>query len=543
MSKTSACTRKIGFSCRQTLDIKDHAERIMLRGKNMKTVKNFGRTLFFIILICLPGSQVWADGGYVSRTESIAISTDQRAIIIKNGNEISMTFSTGYTGEGEDFGWIIPTPAPPNIKDVHEASENVKNAFEILEKDTAPKVIYPGCFPSGTEVLTAGGPRAIETVEPGTKVYTYNLSAGEWILKTVLKRLTHSYQGDIITIRLGQITIRATGNHPFYVLRGDRLALRNIAQDVPKQEQKMNQPGRWVEARDLQEGDVLKGKSGEELIITNLSSQDEKTIVYNLTVEDHHNYAVHQKGILVHNKGKAEAPTAGAPASKSLVTVYGKVTLEHYEVSILGAADALALLNWLQNNDYEVNREAQEILDTYIDLNWAFVAVKLNPSEKRHYENEFLPPLTIKYQSDELIFPLYISSVSTTQTAKIALYVFAESTVASHNFPTRHVRYKQDISEAKDPEKYIENCIQRTVGHKGRRLAVMWSGEFLTQRYPQDTIEELMSELMQTPFPTSQEIYLTRLEARMDPVAMTDDIRFVLDHKPKEFRIRLYPGR
>jgi hypothetical protein len=69
-----------------------------------------------------PNSLIWADGGYFS-SRLIAVSADQRAILIKNGDDITMTFSTGYTGEGEDFGWIIPTPVPPALKDVIESGK------------------------------------------------------------------------------------------------------------------------------------------------------------------------------------------------------------------------------------------------------------------------------------------------------------------------------------------------------------------------------------------------------------------------------------
>jgi hypothetical protein len=67
--------------------------------KSMKIVENAGSIFLYCIFASLPASWVWADGGYFSR--SIAASADQRAIIIKNGDEISMTFSTGYTGEGD----------------------------------------------------------------------------------------------------------------------------------------------------------------------------------------------------------------------------------------------------------------------------------------------------------------------------------------------------------------------------------------------------------------------------------------------------------
>ena len=44
-------------------------------------------------LTWLPTFSAWPDGGYFSPL--VAVSADQRAIIIMNGNEISMTFSTG----------------------------------------------------------------------------------------------------------------------------------------------------------------------------------------------------------------------------------------------------------------------------------------------------------------------------------------------------------------------------------------------------------------------------------------------------------------
>ena len=506
----------------------------------MKKEKIYGWILILFMLTWLPASHAWTDGGYFSR-ELVAVSADQRAIIIKNGNEISMTFSTGYTGEGEDFGWIIPTPVPPATQDVSEAGENGETVFKILDEYSAPVITSftsNGCFPSGTEVLTASGSRPIETVDQEDNVYACNLATGEWALKKVLIQKPYQYEGDMIAIRIGQIKIQATGNHPFYVLRGDRLASRPLPQDIPKEEQIMTEHGRWVEARDLKEGDVLKKKSGEGLIVTSLSSRYEKTEVYHLEVESYHNYAVHRVGILVHNGGGGGGKEKEKAVVKPelLVTVYGKVTLEHYEVSILGAADALALLNWLQENGYQVNPAAQEVLDTYIDQNWAFVAVKLNPSEKRHYENEFLPPLTIKYQYDQLIYPLRISSVSTTQNAKITLYVIAESTVTSSNFPTTILKYEDHLSEWVDSEKYIETCIQRTTGSEGRGLVVIWSGELFTWVYQKANL----NELMKIPFSEVKKNYLTRLETRMDPAAMIEDIRFILDPRPNEFWVEIY---
>jgi hypothetical protein len=338
--------------------------KLACRRNIMKRGKTCGAIL--ILLIWLPFVHICADGGYFS-SRSVALSADQRAIIIKNGNEISMIFSTGYTGEGEDFAWIIPTPVPPAIEDVSEAGEMGETAFELLDQYTAP----------------------------------YRATKG----------------------------------------------------------------GGWG--------------------------------------------------------GKAE----------SVVTVYGTVTLEHYEVSIVGAAAATPLLDWLQRNGYKVDPEAGMVLDAYIRENWAFVAAKLNPGEKRHYENEFLPPLTVKYRSDLLIFPLRISSVSTAETARISLYVIAESTVSSSNLTTTTLLFRNTVG-SEDPGRFVERGIRRATGRDGRGVVVLWKGE-----YPNSPeFREILEEFMVNPhLGGTKAFFLTRLDARMDPSAMTDDVELVFDPAPRLF--------
>jgi len=318
-------------------------------------------------------SRVAADGGFFSR--SAAVSADQRAIIIKNGNEISMTFSTAYSGEGEEFGWIIPTPVPPAIDDVNEAGENGETAFRILDGYSAPIFFIP------------------------------------------------------------------------------------------------------------------QRKSGEVL-------------------------------------------------ERSVVTVYGRATLEHYEVSVLGAAGSPALLTWFRNNGYKVDATSQKLLDSYIEENWAFVAVKLRPAEERHYENEFLPPLTIRYHHDRLIFPVRISAASTARSAKITLYVIAESTIRASNYTTTKFNYVNYFNELIAPEIYVEHCIQKTIEGQGGGLVVTRAGRFDANPYQQQIYHEL-ARLLNTPLPDKQACCLTRLEARMDPAATNEDIKLVLDESPDEFRVSI----
>jgi alpha-tubulin suppressor-like RCC1 family protein len=336
-------------------------------------------TLFLLIwltLNVLSTTQVLADGAYFSR-QSGARSGDQRVIIIKNGDQISMTFSTSYTGEGEDFAWIIPSPVPLTIEDIGETDEIGLNLFKLLDYSTAP-----------------------------------------WAL--------------------------------FYA----------------------GKPG-W------------------------------------------------------------------GPAQR-LVTVYRTLPLEHCEVSVLGTAGALPLLEWLRENGYQVDLASKKVLDSYAQENWCFVAVKLKPSENRHYENEALPPITISYRSGRLVFPLRIASVSTTQTARITLYVIAESTVSSANLRTtplvqgRIEDLKDRVEMAHSPGSEDPGAeVQRWIGDIAAAgdLVVVWKGECQQS----DTLEQMMED----PFPPGTNIYLTRLEARIEPATITEDIELILDTSPERLQVAL----
>jgi len=294
--------------------------------------------LFFPLCLC-------ADGGFVS-TESVAVSADQRAIIIKSEKLVSTTFSTGYTGEGQDFGWIIPTPVPPAIEHVRETGQIAEQAFKTLHNKSAPYVVTGGggCFLAGTTVMTPSGLQPIELVESGMDLYGYDFQREEWALTKAISRETHDYSGDVLTIQIGDTTIESTGNHPFYVVHGHQLDSRPTAGDVPEYDRMNAQGGRWVQARDLKVGDRLKTRVGDAIPVIALSSNVRNVQVYNLRVQGTHNYAVNRQGILVHNKGSTER-------SESVVKVFGRATLEHYEVSVVGASDAKALMEWLQSND------------------------------------------------------------------------------------------------------------------------------------------------------------------------------------------------
>ena len=61
--------------------------------------------------------------------------------------------------------------------------------------------------------------------------------------------------------------------------------------------------GRWVHSHELQAGDRLTSEDGTILTLERIEQRfEESFLVSNLSIVDHHNYAVGEIGILVHNE-------------------------------------------------------------------------------------------------------------------------------------------------------------------------------------------------------------------------------------------------
>ena len=83
-------------------------------------------------------------------------------------------------------------------------------------------------------------------------------------------------------------TIDATDNHPFWV----------------------QSRGEWVDAIELQPGDVLLDEQGNDILVTELAVTEQDLTAYNLTIEDIHTYYAGDQPTLVHNCG--DSPPVGS---------------------------------------------------------------------------------------------------------------------------------------------------------------------------------------------------------------------------------------
>ena len=155
---------------------------------------------------------------------------------------------------------------------------------------TEPEPTYqtsknPGlCFIAGTLVKTEEGYKAIEDIEVGDKVWSWDEETGEQALKPVV-RLYRNKKDTIVHIDVAGEHIETTQGHPFYIVGKG-----------------------WVKAGELEKGQKLKLYDGREVEIESVNTKGSGPVItYNFEVKDNHTYYVTESDVLVHNKcGRAD---------------------------------------------------------------------------------------------------------------------------------------------------------------------------------------------------------------------------------------------
>jgi hypothetical protein len=168
------------------------------------------------------------------------------------------------------------------------------------------------CFSRDTLVHTATGFRPIGEIEPGEQIWSYHFERGVWGLCEVKERLDNTYSGPVVSITVDNTTIEATAYHPFWVIDGRDLQERSKPRELQEHEDEGHSlPGRWVNSHELRAGDCIITRSGTRAIITEIRQRfDDAFPVSNLSIIGHHNYAVGEVGVLVHNKPVCEETIA-----------------------------------------------------------------------------------------------------------------------------------------------------------------------------------------------------------------------------------------
>ncbi|MEI6194022.1 MAG: polymorphic toxin-type HINT domain-containing protein [Verrucomicrobiota bacterium] len=134
------------------------------------------------------------------------------------------------------------------------------------------------CFPTGTEVATGDGQKAIEQIKVGDLVWAQDDRTGEVSLKPV-KQLFVNVAAALVVLHCGTNTLEATPEHPLWVADQG-----------------------WKAAGQIQPGDELWTRSGDRVTVTDIGHKQGQFTVCNFEVADAHSYFVGRDELLAHNK-------------------------------------------------------------------------------------------------------------------------------------------------------------------------------------------------------------------------------------------------
>jgi len=241
----------------------------------------------------------------------------------------------GYGVKAMDIGGNV-VGAGKNVYDIYDNGPSISNVVGLAGNGLGlAGNLKSACFTAGTQIVvgmeqiedelgnltTVYTTINIEDVQVGDLVYSYNTQTGEVELRAVTSTLAktsdHINYLTIVDENGHEQGIETTDGHPFWVVTNDpdmnRAARDYIFENgswLYHEDVTPTEHGYWVEAKDLQVGDVFLGANGELSTLTNLVrvEQDGGIAVFNFTVEGNHNYYIlakeyeyGQSCILVHN--------------------------------------------------------------------------------------------------------------------------------------------------------------------------------------------------------------------------------------------------
>jgi len=140
------------------------------------------------------------------------------------------------------------------------------------------------CFPAGTQVATARGEHAIQTLGVGDTVLSENPATGK-VETEAVQAVIADPVSPLIAVDLSDgSAITVTADHPFWVDGGAQLAGAG-----------------WFAAGRLQAGDELRTAAGVPVMVVGLRRAVGTAVVYTLTVAKDHTFFVGSARVLVHN--------------------------------------------------------------------------------------------------------------------------------------------------------------------------------------------------------------------------------------------------
>jgi len=130
------------------------------------------------------------------------------------------------------------------------------------------------------------------------------------------------------------------------------------------------------------------------------------------------------------------------------VTIEASYTVGEYDILILSAEESGGLIHWLTENDYNIPKGAEKVVDSYLRQDMRFFVAKVNLQEQSKLGYAKLRPLQVAYESNKFMLPIRLGTLNAN--GKQELYVYAltrTGRVETTNYRTVKLPSDKEIPE------------------------------------------------------------------------------------------------
>ena len=178
-----------------------------------------------------------------------------------------------------------------------------------------------------------------------------------------------------------------------------------------------------------------------------------------------------------------ESPTQGAEP-ESPVTVYASDVTENYEYSVIGAEFADDLIDWLNDNDYNVSENMVPVMQPYVDEGMRYLAVKLREGR----EASDIVPLAMTYPGDEPMIPIRLTAVAAQPLMGIQVWIFGDAPYLPENYAWEEPDDSEIVSDVNGNTSYFEWVGRAVAEAEGTLFVAEFVGQNQTGRFPQHPV-------------------------------------------------------
>ena len=130
------------------------------------------------------------------------------------------------------------------------------------------------------------------------------------------------------------------------------------------------------------------------------------------------------------------------------VDIISEQSVGIFNAVTVSATDPDALVNWLQENNYNYSPQDRDMINYYItQKGWVFTAMKIDISSEpgiSEYYRYNINPVLFRYSASSLTYPMRLTSINASDRTDIVTYVLSD---AKMTFPGARVEYANRISD------------------------------------------------------------------------------------------------